>query len=667
MQTWKKKERTHGPAGQCPGREENHMAYNDYMQARKLGLKAVQARTSAGEAPYLCALDEMVEKVNALPHISLGLIQIPVERIVGTFTKARTNAFAANFMPVLEPKTEFGLKWTRLYDDIMQDGVLHPIKAVEYRNQYYVIEGNKRVSVMKFLGTDYAEAEITRIVAPYTDDRDGRIYAAYLKWYQDTGINVLYFSQEGSFEKLYELTGRAPGEKWTEDDAKDLKAAYLRFSEVYKALYGAQIALESGDAFLLYLKIYGYAPEKLPGQIETELKALRGELLKDEKEDKVELIMDPAEQKSAGIFEALFAPAEVKAAFLYHRSPRDSGWNYWHDLGRINAENALGDKLERTVQVCMKMEEFEPAMEKLIAEGNQVIFATAPLMLNAAIRMSLKYPNVHILNCSLLASYYHVRSYYLRIYEAKFLIGMIAGAMADHNEVGYITDYPIYGVPSSINAFALGARMVNPRVKVYLAWSTKKDFDPENPFPGKDIRIISHRDISAPMDEKKIHGLYRVEDDGEITKLALPVWDWSKFYIPILRSVLSGSFGGDGDGMRALDYWWGMSSDALDVIVSTNFDPYLHRLVSTVHEQMKEGTFWPFEGLLVSQDGAVRCDAQSQLSPAEVIAMDWLMDNVVGSFPKKEELREETRPLVEMQGILEIPKIDENMFNWKDK
>ena len=139
MQTWKKKEITHGPAERCPGREENHMAYIDYMQARKLGLKAVQAKTSAGEAPYLCALDEMVEKVNALPHISLGLIQIPVERIVGTFTKARTNAFAANFMPVLEQKTEFGLKWTRLYDDIMQDGVLHPIKAVEYRNQYYVI------------------------------------------------------------------------------------------------------------------------------------------------------------------------------------------------------------------------------------------------------------------------------------------------------------------------------------------------------------------------------------------------------------------------------------------------------------------------------------------------------------------------------------------------
>ena len=643
------------------------MAHMDYEQARKMGLKAMQAKEAAGESPYLRALDETVERLNALPRVSLGLIQIPVERIAGSLTSARTNAFAANFMPILEPRTEFGQKWANLYDAIVRDGVLHPIKAVEYRGLYYIIEGNKRVSVMKYLGTDYAEAEVTRIVAPHTEDREGRVYAAYLQWYRDTGINSIYFTQEGSFEKLYELTGHTPGEKWTEDEAKDLRAAYLRFVEAYRELYEDQIDLELGDAFLLYCKVYGYDSSRLPMQMEEGLKALRGELQKDEQQEKVALIMDAAEQKSPGLLDALFAPSEVKAAFMYHGSPRASGWNYWHDLGRINAESELGDKLEPTVQVCMKREEFEPAMEKLIAEGNQIIFATSPLMLDTTLRMSLKYPNVHILNCSLLASYYNVRSYYLRIYEAKFLIGMIAGAMADNNRVGYITDYPIYGVPSSINAFALGARMVNPRAQVHLAWSTKKDFDPNDPFPGQDVRIISHRDISAPMDESKVHGLYRVEDDGEITKLALPVWDWSKFYIPILRSVLSGTFEHDAKGTWALDYWWGMSSDALDLIVSTKLDPYLRRLVDTVHGQMKEGSFWPFEGRLIAQDGSVHCTEQSRLAPPEVIAMDWLLDNVLGSFPKKEELREVVWPIVGMQGVLEIPKIDKSTFNWKEK
>ncbi|MDO4740872.1 MAG: BMP family ABC transporter substrate-binding protein [Eubacteriales bacterium] len=642
------------------------MAFNDYVQARRLGLKAAQQKTAAQESPYLAALDEKVEKVNGYPHISLGLIQIPVQRIIGTFSKGRTNAFAANFMPLLEARSEFGLKWSSLFDGVIQDGVLHPIKVVEYRNWYYVIEGNKRVSVMKYLGTDYAEAEVTRILAPHTDDREGRVYAAYLQWYQDTKINTIYFTKEGSFEKLYELTGHEPGEKWTADEAKDMQAAYLRFAEVYHSLYGDLIDLEPGDAFVLYLKVYGYDPSRLPTEIEAELAALRGELQKDGQQEQVALIMEPEEQKS-GLFDVLFAPSLIKAAFLYHRSPRDSGWNYWHELGRINAKNALGDKLEHTVHVCMEMDEFEPAMEKLIADGNQIIFATSPLMLDATIRVSLKYPNVHILNCSLLASYYHVRSYYLRIYEAKFLIGMIAGAMADNNEVGYITDYPIYGVPSSINAFALGARMVNPRARVHLEWSTRKGFDPENPFPGQDVRIISNRDISAPKHSSKVYGLYRVEEDGELTNLALPLWDWSKFYIPIIRSVLSGTFVSDAKGKWALDYWWGMSSDALDVIVSTKFDPYLLRLINTVHSQMQAGQFWPFEGLLVSQDGTVRCGTQSHLTPPDVIAMDWLLDNVVGSFPEKEELCEHVWPIVEMQGLMEIPKIDKSMFNWKEK
>lgn len=642
------------------------MAFDDYIQARRLGLKDYHNREARRETPYLCALDEMVEKINALPHIPLGLVQIPVERIVGSHTKARTNAFAGNFMPILEPKSEFGRKWTNLFDGIMKDGVLHPIKVVEYRNKYYVEEGNKRVSVMKYLGTDFAEAEVTRILAPHTNDREGRIYASFLQWYQDTSINMIYFTQEGSFEKLYDLTGHCPGEKWTEDEARDLRAAYLRFREQYQEIYGERISVEPGDAFLLYLKVYGYAPERMPSEIEEDLRALKGELERDERTEKVSLIMDPAEQKSS-MLGALFAPSKVKAAFLYHRSPSESGWNYWHDLGRINAENALGEKLESTVRVCVRLEDFEPEMEKLIGEGNTLIFATSPLMLNATIRMSLKYPDVRILNCSLLASYYHVRSYYLRIYEAKFLIGMIAGAMAENNRIGYIADYPIYGVPSSINAFALGARMVNPRARVSLAWSSRKDFDPENPFPGQDVRIISNRDINAPKHSSKEYGLYRVEENGTVRNLALPLLDWSKFYVPIIRSVLNGSFAGDAEGTCALDYWWGISSDALDVIVSTKFDPYLHRLINTVHGQMQKGAFWPFEGRLVAQDGTEKCSAQSQLSPADIIAMDYLLDNVDGELPQKEELRENVWPMVDMQGIHEIPRIDTSTFYWKEK
>ena len=60
------------------------------------------------------------------------------------------------------------------------------------------------------------------------------------------------------------------------------------------------------------------------------------------------------------------------------------------------------------------------------------------------------------------------------MYEAKFLAGMIAGAVTDNERVAYIADYPIYGMIANINAFALGVASVNPRAKVYLAWSKDK-------------------------------------------------------------------------------------------------------------------------------------------------------------------------------------------------
>ena len=81
---------------------------------------------------------------------------------------------------------------------------------------------------------------------------------------------------------------------------------------------------------------------------------------------------------------------------------------------------------------------------------------------------------MRFLNCSVDQAYSSIRTYYGRIYEAKFITGAIAGAMAQNNRIGYIASYPIFGVPASINAFALGAQMTNPRAQIELRWSCVK-------------------------------------------------------------------------------------------------------------------------------------------------------------------------------------------------
>ena len=115
----------------------------------------------------------------------------------------------------------------------------------------------------------------------------------------------------------------------------------------------------------------------------------------------------------------------------------------------------FGSRVETVCSENVSQADAESVIEQFIADGYDVIFAASPVFLDACIRQCAAHPNAKILNCSVLASYHNVRSYYLRIYEAKFILGAIAAALSEGDSIGYIADYPIYGTPASVNAFAL--------------------------------------------------------------------------------------------------------------------------------------------------------------------------------------------------------------------
>ena len=643
-----------------------------YARARKNGLKEYHSRMQKRQSPFLPVLEEIEPQMNALNRVPLGLLQVPLNKVVGTASKGRTNAFAANFMPILDPGCEFATKWAILYEGIVEQGLNQPVKVLEYLNRFYLVEGNKRVSVMKFLDSVSIEAEVTRVMPRRTEDPESVLYYEFLDFYADTQINDIWFSKPGSYKRLYELVGKASGEKWTSEERGDFSAAYMRFREQYKAREAvsdkSKLPATTGDAFLVYLNACGYAdaPKKYGQEIRGEVKALWGEFEKESAPENVALIMKPDELKQgASLLNSLFGPSCVKVAFMYTRRPSQSGWNYWHDLGRINLENDMGDRVKTTVCVCEDPSTYDAELERLIAEGNNLIFTTSPVMLSASMKASVKHPEARIMNCSLLASWQRVRSYHVRLYEVKFLIGMIAGALTENDRVGYIGDYPIAGAAANINAFALGARMVNPRVKVILEWSSRPGFNPDDPFGDPSVEIISSRDVGAPSQSAIEYGLYAQRGDKK-QSIAIPVLDWSRIYESIARSVLNGNWENDGVGKpQAVNYWWGLSSDAIDLVTSERMDIGLKRLVELVKEHIREGVFFPFESIIRDQAGEVRCPVDSRLTPAEVISMDWLVDNVVGGFPANDDLKDESRALVELQGIKQINLPAPSSFSWK--
>ena len=641
-----------------------------YEKALTLGKREISRRRSHGESGYLPVLDDIAPNATALPAEPLHLVTIPLQRIVGTATRGRTTAFAANFMPALDLNSEFADKWENLYASVVAEGVNSPIKAYEYMNKFYVIEGNKRVSVMKYLGASTIEGEVTRLLPPMSDDSEVQIYYEFVRFYADTGLNNIYFSRRGGFAKLYEYTDTTPGEKWPDDLRQDVKSAFFHFSTAFKTLGGGSLDLTEGDAFLVYLRIYGFkhACEASGEALEEEVRRIWDEIVMSAQEERVVLLMEPKANDESGLLSLFRRPRRLKAAFLYNRPVEQSGWSYWHELGRQYVDTVMEGRVETSFLVAQTDDEAREALTRLAEDGTDVVFTTSPQFLSAAIRASVGHEDMKILNCSLQTPYHHIRSYYLRVYEAKFILGAIAGALTEDHRLGYIADYPIYGTPAGINAFAMGARLTDPRAQVFLEWSGLRDHDPEAALRRSGVSIICNRDVSAPARASREFGLYRVEGDGETQPLAMPVLNWGALYETILRSVLTGGWESDEDlaPRLAMAYWPGMPTGAVDVFCSRRLPEGTRRLTDMLREWLRDGRNNLFSGRIVSQDGQAHTAEDESLTPARVLAMNWLVDNVIGSIPDIESLRPEAQPLVRLQGLGVMERPDAGAFNWTD-
>lgn len=638
------------------------MAVQDYLEAMKMGRKEYRNCINKGQYPYLPVLDEILSHVEIEKEVNLGLVQVPLKLVVGTSTRARTNAFAGNFMPILDWGSEFSAKWASLSDSQMEEGIREPIKAYEYMNRYYVVEGNKRVSVLKYFDAVTIPAMITRKVPKRTDELENKIYYEFMDFNKVSGINNIWFSKEGNFPKLLETLGYAPDHEWTEDERMDFASAYLAFSKAYGQKGGKKLPITTGDAFLAFLTVYGYEESKemtavdMGDNIEKIWKEFRI-LCSDEV---VELRMDPVDLSKKNVLSYLLPnnAKKLKVSFVYDKSPSNSDWNYGHELGRKYIQDRFPNQIEtEAIENVSPDENAATVLEDLIDYGSDIIFTTTSQLIQPSLKAAVEHPEVKILNCSLNTTHQYIRTYYARMYEGKFLTGVIAGSLTENNRIGYVADYPIYGITANINAFALGAKFVNPRAKVYLEWSTLKDHDVYKTFWEQQISYVSNQDMITPQNASRQFGLYNINND-EITNLVMPVWNWGVFYEKLIQSIMSGSWKKEEDTgeVKALNYWWGMSAGVIDIICSQVLPQSTRQLVDLLKQLICKGEFDPFDGEIVAQDGTIKSRAGERMQPEEIVTMDWLVDNVVGFIPTAEQMTEQAKPVVLMQGVASSKK-----------
>ena len=632
----------------------------DYKAARKLAEAAVKKANREGVSPYLPVLDSRKGFNNALPQSRVGLMELPLSRIVGNKEAARGNAFANNFMPLLEDGTEFAMKWSDLYDSYRQEGIRDAIKVYEYLNDYYVQEGNKRVSVSHFGGTDFIMADVIRVLPEKNDTTESRVYYEYLDFYNATKIYLIIFTSPGDYWKLATILGQDLQNPWPEDLCKDLKSAYFRFSKNMKVQMKVEDDRAISDAFLVYCAIFplGTLLESTDDQIGKNILSAKNDLAVAGAMKNVKFL-DSAPQQAAKEekFWDLFtfskkytASSPLRVGFVYDDEPDHSRWVDSHEAGRIYVDEVTEKNVVTKSYLAVGGVTNEEAIQQAVSDKCELIFTTSPYMLMETLHAAVKNKDVKFLNCSIGLRITSVRCYQVRLYEASFLMGILAANQLlleggdGPRRIGYLSRNKGSRRRLSLNAFAIGVSLVDPECRISLkCLNSESPVDYKAEWKEEGVKIYADTECPVGVRSKGRLGVFRMGETSD-TYLGAPICNWGKYYTQIVQSVLMGAWEAraEVEKNQATNYWFGLSSGVIDI--RTSKLPYqTKKLMDFCRYSVIRGEISPFSGEIRAQGGRViqdwiadrpgaRADSLENMTPDKILEMDWLNENIDGEL-----------------------------------
>ena len=625
----------------------------EYTKALRAGQREYKSCVAAGLSGYVEVLDDILPPAAQSAQKRIGLVDIPMELIVGTKTAGRQYALSASFLPLLDADTEFGLKWLKLCQvHLSAGGIESPIDCFEYYGKFYVQEGNKRVSVLRWFGAARISGNVVRIMPTDTDSERYAIYREFLDFHKITGLYQVQFTRPGGYAKLMAALGY-DGTPWTQEQRRSFSALYTRFTG---ALRGQVFlgTLTPADALLVFLRYHPFSDlqELDASTLKKEIALLQKDIRALDNPEPVAVSTTPADvSKEPSLTRRIFGGRmQPRIAFIHERSSETSTWTYAHEQGRAHLQEVFGPQIEtRAYYNAVPGVNAEALIEQAAADGANVIFTTTPSLIGDTTRCALRMRGVRLLNCSVDMPYPDVRTYYTRVYESKFVTGVIAGAMARNGQIGYVADYPIYGVPASINAFALGARTVNPDARVSLEWScVRRDY--LDAFRSRGITIVSNRDVPAGEQPFLEYGTFLLRENNSMQPLGSPVWNWGRLYEQIIRSMMDGTWDDGPSGGQAVSYWWGMQAGVIDVLISDQLPEGVRFLAGHVRRLLQTGQLDPFGYTWTAQDGTV-FSSDRTLTPQQILHMNVLCDNVDGTIPAFDELLPMAQHVTRILGV----------------
>ncbi len=348
----------------------------------------------------------------------------------------------------------------------------------------------------------------------------------------------------------------------------------------------------------------------------------------------------PLEGKAAPAPESAGAPAGElpRVAFVYVGPVGDLGWSYAHDQGRLALEE-MGVETAYS-ELVPEGPDATRVIRNYAAQGYDIIFATSFGYMDSVLEVAQEFPDVVFMHATGYKTAPNVGTYDGRGYQGWYLAGMVAGAMTESNILGYIAPYPIPEVVRNLNAFALGARAVNPDVEVRPVWIFTW-FDPPKEREAAEALIAAGADVVAresdsvePDKLAQERGVYVVgynavsRDVAPDALLTAPVWNWAVIYRKVVQDVANGTWKPD-------PIWWGMAEGVLELAPIADFVPdSVKQQVEERKQAIIDGSFQPFCGPIRDNQGELRVADGECMDDEALLSFDWLVEGVVGEIPQ---------------------------------
>lgn len=347
---------------------------------------------------------------------------------------------------------------------------------------------------------------------------------------------------------------------------------------------------------------------------------------------------DTAQKGESGI-----SKDQIKVGVLYLSDPDEgSGYSYTHDLGvKGMQENLLlsDDQIERKIVDDTDEDGTKKAIEECVSDGCNIIFTTSWGYMQVTADMAEKYPDVYFSHgTGYMSNGKNFNNYFGRIYQARYLSGIVAGMNTKNNKIGYVAaqDSSNTEVTGGIDAFAIGVESVNPKAKIYVdvtnSWYDEKKEKKASErllSMGCDV-MTQHCDTSYPQTLAQEKGVYGIGYNSDMSKetpkscLTSVIWNWSAYYTAVVKSVIDGTWDGS-------NYYGGMAEGLVEITDLASFAADgTQQKVDEATAEILSGQNNVFDGVLETNTGKKIGQKGKTLDDATITGkINWYYRNVV--------------------------------------